>query len=365
MNENHSKLNRIGVFYDGNYFLHVSNYYNYFHPRRSRLSIAGLHEFIRGQVAKEEGTERRLCQIVDAHYFRGRLNAAEASQRNNQLYNDRVFDDVLMNEGVTTHYLPLKSRSGKKEEKGIDVWLALEAYELSIHKRFNVVVLITSDGDYVPLVRKLNTIGTRVMVLSWDFEYTDDSGQKMVTRTSQDLLDEVTYPVVMHQVIDDRVRRNDLLINNLFLQSENYYNVREIHPVEAKLVNRGKILSVKNGYGFISLLPNNLFFHYTDVIEGDFNEMHEGDTVEYTLGRNTKGEDVAKNVRFVVEQQSADAPRVEQESAPVQQQEQEQPQRNGALTVTVVKEQPGGVLHGIHLDPPCPEIKKGVEPSKE
>jgi uncharacterized LabA/DUF88 family protein/cold shock CspA family protein len=244
----------------------------------------------------------RLCQIVDAHYFRGRMNAQEASQRTNQLYNDRVFDDVLMNEGVTTHFLPLKSRSGKKEEKGIDVWLALEAYELSIYKRFNVVVLITSDGDYVPLVRKLNTIGTRVMVLSWDFEYTDDTGQKMVTRTSQDLLDEATYPVAMHQLIDDRVKRNDMLVNNLFLQTEGRAAGREPRPAEVKVSTRGKILSVKNGYGFIALLPNNLFFHYTDVVEGDFNDMREGETVEYTLGRNARGEDVAKNVRRLEEQ---------------------------------------------------------------
>jgi uncharacterized LabA/DUF88 family protein/cold shock CspA family protein len=317
MNEHNSKLNRIGVFYDGNYFLHVSNYYNYIHARRSRLNIAGLHEFIRGQVAKEEGTEMRLCQIVDAHYFRGRLNAQEASQRGNQLYNDRVFDDVLMSEGVTTHYLPLKSRAGKKEEKGIDVWLALEAYELSIYKRFNVVVLITSDGDYVPLVRKLNTIGTRVMVLSWDFEYTDDTGAKMVTRTSQDLLDEATYPVAMHQLIDDRVKRNDMLVNNLFVQSDNAFTTKDSRPIEVKQTSRGKILSIKNGYGFIALLPNNLFFHYTDVVEGDFNDMREGDTVEYTLGRNARGEDVAKNIRRLTEVivPAADAVQVPQEGS--------------------------------------------------
>jgi uncharacterized LabA/DUF88 family protein/cold shock CspA family protein len=329
MNDSNSRLNRIGVFYDGNYFLHVSNYYNYIHPRRSRLNIAGLHEFIRGQVAKEEGTDMRLCQIVDAHYFRGRLNAQEASQRGNQLYNDRVFDDVLMAEGVTTHYLPLKSRSGKKEEKGIDVWLALEAYELSIYKRFNVVVLITSDGDYVPLVRKLNTIGTRVMVLSWDFEYTDDTGQKMVTRTSQDLLDEATYPVAMHQLIDDRVKRNDMLVNNLFLQNENYFPARESRPVETKQSARGKLLSIKNGYGFIALLPNNLFFHYTDVVVGDFNDMREGDTVEYTLGRNARGEDVAKNVRRLTEVPtspvSVEPPQVGEDELDVQ------PERNGSV----------------------------------
>jgi len=30
-------------------------------------------------------------------------------------------------------------------EKGIDVWFALEAYELAIHKRFDVCVLVAGD----------------------------------------------------------------------------------------------------------------------------------------------------------------------------------------------------------------------------
>ena len=188
-------LTRIGVFYDGNYFLHVSNFYNYFHPKKSRISISGLHEFIRSKVSEEEGNDVQSCQIVDAHYFRGRLNAQEASARGHMMYYDRVFDDLLMSECVTTHYLPVRSIHGTRYEKGIDVWLALEAYEMSMYKRFDVLVLIASDGDFVPLVRKLNTLGTRVMVLSWDFEYTTEEGQRMVTRTSQELLEEVTYPV--------------------------------------------------------------------------------------------------------------------------------------------------------------------------
>ena len=112
-------LVRIGVFYDGNYFLHVSNYYNYIHPRRKRLNIAGLHEFVRNMIAREEDVESRFCQVIEAHYFRGRISAQEASQRGNQLYNDRVFDDILMSEGVVTHYLPIRTRGGKKDDKGI------------------------------------------------------------------------------------------------------------------------------------------------------------------------------------------------------------------------------------------------------
>lgn len=138
MSENpDSKLLRIGVFYDGNFFSHVSNYYKYAHPRKARVSIPGLHSFIKRHVASVEGVDERYCQIVDAHFFRGRYSArdAEAQQK---LFADRVLDDILMHEGVVTHYLPLRGGG----EKGIDVWLALEAFELAVFKRFNVLVLI-------------------------------------------------------------------------------------------------------------------------------------------------------------------------------------------------------------------------------
>jgi hypothetical protein len=120
---------------------------------------------------------------------------------------------VLVREGVVTHYLPL----GPDGEKGIDVWLALEAYELVIYKRFDVSVLVACDGDFLPLVRKLNTLGTRVMLLAWDFKYMDATGQERETRTAQVLLDEVSYPVMMHQVIDDRSKRSDPQVNALFV----------------------------------------------------------------------------------------------------------------------------------------------------
>ncbi len=296
------ELTRIGVFYDGNYFLHVSNYYNYSHERKTRISIKGLHNFIRNQIAQFEGSEDQLCQIVDAHYFRGRLNASEASQLGNSLYNDRVFDDILSSEGVTTHYLPVRTYNGVRHEKGIDVWLALEAFELAFYKKFNVLVLIASDGDYVPLIRKLNTLGTRVMVLSWDFDFTNDYGKTMTTRTSQDLLEEVTYPVAMHEIIDNRIRRNEPLINNIFVPQN-----RERQVVLPKLdddvytEDTGTIFSINNGFGFIRhpQFPKNLFFHHQSIVGVDFNELKPNDRVSFEIGKNDKGDSVAVNVKLL------------------------------------------------------------------
>jgi cold shock CspA family protein len=209
-----------------------------------------------------------------------------------------LFDDVLMTEGVVTHYLPLRNRAGRKEEKGIDVWLALEALELVWMKHYDVMVLITSDGDFVPLIRKVNSHGTRIMVLSWDFEYTDDTGREIVTRTSPDLLEEVTYPVAMHEIIDYPLKGKEHLIDQLFVNQESapktYKNI--VDKGETKI---SKTLNMKSGYGFVAYPPNNLFFHYLDVVEGDFNDIKDGDTVEFTIEINDKDNEVAKNVRKV------------------------------------------------------------------
>jgi cold shock CspA family protein/uncharacterized LabA/DUF88 family protein len=306
MSDNLQKLTRVGVFYDGNYFLHVSNYYAYHHERRSRLSIAGLHEFIRYRIGEEELKDFHLCQIVDAHYFRGRLSAQEASAEGNRLYYDRLFDDILMMEGVTTHYLPVRTVQGFRQERGVDVWMALEAYELTLHKQFDVVVLIASDSDFVPLVRKLHTLGVRVMLVTWDYEFYDEEGRRRSTVTSQYLWEEATYPVAMHTVIAEDRTDEHFSVNRLFVERKKVappepgvvVDIEE--AVDSGEVKSSTIFSLKDGYGFISYpQTNNLFFHFSFLVETDFNDLREGDTVEFTLGKNERGEPIARNVKLI------------------------------------------------------------------
>ncbi|MDX1957626.1 MAG: NYN domain-containing protein [Leptospiraceae bacterium] len=308
--ENNTSLKKIGVFYDGGFFSHVSNYYNYHHSRKSRLSISGLHKFIKNHVAQMEGVDIRYSQIVDSHYFRGRYSAYEA-QNKDKLLSDRLFEDVLMKEGVVTHFLPLQSRGSITSEKGIDVWFALEVFELAIYKRFQYVVLIASDSDYIPLVRKLNTLGVKVMLLAWDLEYTDANNMQQKTTTSVHLLDEVTHPILMHNLIDDKTKRNDPIINNLFITYDSSLKVPFQQPTPLNFsaientpqdivyrpkgtgeAKRNRIKFIKDGYGFIEteVFGQNLFFYYADVENCDFNDLSVGDLVEYKLGKNQKGE---------------------------------------------------------------------------
>lgn len=287
-----NKLIRIGMFYDGGYFSHVSNYYNYNHTRRARLSINGIHQFVRKKISELENVDLRYTQVVDAHYFRGRYSAKEAENMN-KLMTDRMFDDILMRSGVVTHYLPLTNRG----EKGIDVWFALEALELAIYKRFNVLVLIACDSDYVHLVRKLNTLGTRVMVLGWDFEYVNSDNEKQTTTTSQVLLEEVTYPILMHQLIDDKTNKSDHWVNGLFVEKVNYeFHPHMMHREPYKLTQneilQGKVKVLKDGYGFIysEIMGKDFFFYWNEVINMDFNQLIIGQQAEFKVGKNDKGD---------------------------------------------------------------------------
>jgi cold shock CspA family protein len=206
-----------------------------------------------------------------------------------KVQSERVFEDILMRENIVTHYLPLRyGENNTWQEKGIDVWLALEAYELAIYKRFDVLVLVAGDGDYVPLVRKLNTLGTQVMLISWDYSYYNENGAISETRTSRQLLEEVLYPVVMHERIDNEGASET--INNLFVREKREYpitgqeyTVDEKQPEQdAKNSVVSTILTLKEGFGFIKdEKRNNVFFYYDTLTNKEFDELEIGMKVKY------------------------------------------------------------------------------------
>ncbi|HDR9105457.1 NYN domain-containing protein [Paraburkholderia sp. A3RO-2L] len=195
-----AKLTKIGIFFDGSYFSGVNSYYLNEHDRHARLSIAGIRNFVTQRVAREEGVDSRHCRVVEAHLFAGRISASEAREREaDVLFKERQWDELLQREDVTAHYMPM----GLRGEKGIDVSLALECYESVTLKGLDVVVLVTGDGDFVPLVRKLNARGVRVMVLGWSYAFEGNSGRQRSSTTSRALLSEATYAIQMGDLVDN------------------------------------------------------------------------------------------------------------------------------------------------------------------
>ena len=204
----------IALFYDGTYFMNASQFFSKQHARKAFLTFTGFHEYVRHKVAEMEHRDVAFCQIVESHFFRGRFSLSSAQQKQ-VLEADRFVDQLLMYAGIVTHYYPMNESVTPPQEKGIDVWLSLEAYDLAVHKRFDVLVLCSGDQDFVPLVRKVNGIGTRVMVIGMEVDWVYN-GKNYNMHTSQALIDEASYPIILSAEVDAKTAKGDRIIDGLF-----------------------------------------------------------------------------------------------------------------------------------------------------
>lgn len=159
----------IGVFIDGGYYAKINRAIKA--RDRSIIRVSALFEYICSELALQEGVNLSDTQITEAHYFRGRFRVKEAYDKN-LLYNERKFEDTLIENDVVFHYKHLREveHDGTTEvvEKGVDVWFALEAYELARFRQFDYVVLITGDADHQMLIRKLKALKIKTVLLTWN-----------------------------------------------------------------------------------------------------------------------------------------------------------------------------------------------------
>lgn len=159
----------IGLFIDGGYYAKVNEALE--ENLSLNINVTSLMAFIRQQISLLSGSELSVCHITESHYFRGRYRVNDANSKH-LLYSERKFEDSLIENDVIFHYKHL--REVQKEgnttviEKGIDVWFALEAYELSTIRHFDYVVLVTGDADHEMLVKKLKALKIQAILLTWD-----------------------------------------------------------------------------------------------------------------------------------------------------------------------------------------------------
>jgi len=160
---------RIGVFYDGSFFIHAQRYF-YHDLKCGWLSFQPFHTFLEHFIStKEQGYAS--YRVVYAAWHQGLFTSKDASGE--QLRSDRNQDHDLLHAGIEARYLPI---SQTQREKGTDVALAVDALQVGLDGKIDIAVLVTGDGDFVPLVRALNKQGIRVMAAY--FVFTDKTGHK-------------------------------------------------------------------------------------------------------------------------------------------------------------------------------------------
>lgn len=196
----------IGLFIDGGYYAKVNEALE--EHLSLNININGIMNFIRRQVSQVSQSPLADCQITESHYFRGRYRVNEANSKH-LLFCERKFEDTLIENDVIFHYKHLreiqKNGAITVVEKGIDVWFALEAYELATIRKFNYVVLITGDADHEMLIRKLKALKIHTILLTWDVQ-NDKS-----TSTAKLLREEAC----MHLEISDLLAEDKTLLQQI------------------------------------------------------------------------------------------------------------------------------------------------------
>ena len=193
----------IGLFIDGGYYAKINEALE--EQFSLNINVTAFINFVRQQVSLLSKSPVADCHITESHYFRGRYRVNDANNKH-LLFSERKFEDSLIENDVIFHYKHLREVQREGEitviEKGIDVWFALEAYELSIIRKFDYVVLITGDADHEMLIRKLKSLKIYTILLTWDVS--DDKS----TSTAKLLKDEACTHLELSNLI---TKEKDLL----------------------------------------------------------------------------------------------------------------------------------------------------------
>lgn len=154
----------IGVFIDGGYFAKINEGLT----GGKQVNLKTLLDFICRKISQDNKIERRKVYITECHYYRGRYRAGDAEARN-LLFEERKFEDMLIENDVIFHYKHLRTDPrGGVIEKGVDTWFALDTYEMTLFREFDFVVMISGDADHEMLAKKLKALKTHVVLLTWD-----------------------------------------------------------------------------------------------------------------------------------------------------------------------------------------------------
>ena len=183
---------RIGVFYDGTFFVRAQNYF--YGKGYGWLSFQELHKLFENYIrTKEQGFSS--YRVVYSAWFQGLYKSSQATEDNLRLDRKRHHD--LLHAGIEPKNIPMSETQG---EKGIDVYMAVETLQIGLDKKIDIAILVTGDGDFVPLVRTLMKNGVKVLIAY--FKYEEDNNHKSFA--NERLISSANYSVNINDLENDK-----------------------------------------------------------------------------------------------------------------------------------------------------------------
>lgn len=195
-------LLRVGVFYDGSYFTYAQLHYNTI-QENGWIVFEPLHELIE-QIISEKEQGFNSYKVVYSCWFQGLKHTKQTEIKHLELERNRHID--LIDAGVE---LKFTHNNHEQNEKGVDVKMALDVLQIALDDKIDIAVLITGDGDFIPLVRALMKQGKRVLLFYFDYENNYNK-----SFANKKLINACNYAINFNEIESNKAYRP--YFNNLF-----------------------------------------------------------------------------------------------------------------------------------------------------
>jgi len=213
-------LCRIGVFYDGSFFAYAQSY---FFKRDLGWLIFGPFHFLLENLLREKEQGFTSYKVVYSGWYQGLRSSSQSNDHQRRVDRNRHLD--LIHAGVEPKYVAMSQSQG---EKGVDVAMAVDALQVGLEGHIDIAVLVTGDGDFIPLVRALMKQGIRVAVAY--FEYESENHRSFI---NDRLITVCNYAININAL--ERDKKYQPMFKSLFrdknsksIDEKNYYDRRAI-----------------------------------------------------------------------------------------------------------------------------------------
>ena len=200
----------LAFFYDGSYFSYAQSHF--YHDRKiGWMMFSPFHIMVENFLReKEQGYFN--YRVVYAGWFQGLYHTGQSTDKQRRLDRNRHLD--LMHAGVEPKYVPMSQKSG---EKGVDIALTIDALQVGLEGKIDIAVLVTGDGDFVPLIRALMKNGIRVATVYFEYETEKDKAF-----ANERLLNVSNYTLNVNEL--EKSRKSQGIFRGLFRLPENGTN---------------------------------------------------------------------------------------------------------------------------------------------
>ncbi len=208
MSKNLSIL-RVGFFLDGYTLKKVNEYYLKYHRYHARLDFRELKGWVRDFSMRLFGREG--CPIeIESHYYHPYVRNADSADLSMGDGMER-FERQLALAGFEVHY----NTPGDVNRMGPNMQLVEDAYLYAYYHKIDVLVLLSTQGQYSTLPERLKREGVPMLLLGWNFNYEKDN-TTVYWRTDSCLRELSGYYVAMEEVAEKYPPRR-CAARNLFL----------------------------------------------------------------------------------------------------------------------------------------------------